>query len=523
VRSVAHFQNQKGGGRIPGLMDGKSFIAPNRWALALVLAFLFGLGLGVRLTDLTDLPLDFHPTRQLFSAIKARGIYYQASPELDIPEWKKDIALRAYRTDATLEPPILDTLVAATYRVYGERLWIARIYSSMFWMIGGIFLFLLARQLLRLDEALLALTVYLLLPYGVFASRSFQPDPLMVMFMLIGWWAAMRWARQPAWTWAVLAGLAGGLAIFVKLTAVFFISGGFIGAVLGRHSLKEALRLPQVWGIALLTILPGAVYVTYGVFLAGYLGSEFGGRFFPELLVNPFFYLRWEGKVALILGHLGLALSVLGLFFLRMRQHRVFVIALWIGYAVFGMIFNYHIASHDYYSLPLIPIAALSLGALGGVTLRRLAEQASGSVLTRIFIRVMLSFIAVMTFWQTRLELVSVDYRPQAAFWETVGDALEHQPSVIAVTQNYGYPLVYWGWQRVSLWPEARSSVFGDENGDLPSRFEWLTANKAYFLVTDFEELGRHAGLEELLQANYPIHAQGEGFIVFDLAQSLEE
>jgi 4-amino-4-deoxy-L-arabinose transferase-like glycosyltransferase len=503
-------------------MDGKSFIAPNRWALAFVLALLFGLGLGIRLTDLTDLPLDFHPTRQLFSAIKARGIYYQASPELDIPEWKKDIALRAYRTDATLEPPILDTLVAATYRVYGERLWIARIYSSMFWMIGGIFLYLLAREVLRLDEALLALTVYLLLPYGVFASRSFQPDPLMVMFMLIGLWAVMRWARQPAWTWAVLAGLTGGLAIFVKLTAVFFIAGGFIGAVLGRYSLKEALRLPQVWGMALLTILPGAAYVTYGVLIAGYLGAEFGGRFFPQLLVDPFFYLRWEGKVALILGHLGLALSVLGLFFLRMRQHRVFVIALWIGYAVFGVIFNYHIASHDYYSLPLIPIAALSLGALGGVTLRRLAEQASGSVLMRIFIRVMLSFIAVMTFWQTRLELVSVDNRPRATFWESVGEALGHQPSVIAVTQDYGYPLVYWGWQRVSLWPEKLSAVFGTENDELPRRFERLTADKAYFLVTDFDELERHPGLEDLLHENFLIHAKGDGFIIFDLTHRFE-
>ena len=49
-------------------VKSKSFIAPNRWALAFVLALLFGLGLGIRLTDLTDLPLDFHPTRQLFSA-----------------------------------------------------------------------------------------------------------------------------------------------------------------------------------------------------------------------------------------------------------------------------------------------------------------------------------------------------------------------------------------------------------------------------------------------------------------------
>ncbi|MDX1378639.1 MAG: glycosyltransferase family 39 protein, partial [Anaerolineales bacterium] len=252
-------------------VNSRSFIAPNRWALALVLALLFGLGLGIRLTDLTDLPLDFHPTRQLFSAIKARGIFYQTAP--DIPEWQRDIALRTYEAEATIEPPVIDTLVAKSYQVFGEHLWIARIYSSVFWMIGGIFFFLLARELLSLDEALLSLTVYLLLPYGVIASRSFQPDPLMVMSIVIGWWGAVRWSKQPAWKWVLVAGFAGGFAIFIKLTAIFFIAGGYIGAVLSRYSFKDALRMTQVWTMAVLTLLPGAAYTIYGLFIAEYLGS----------------------------------------------------------------------------------------------------------------------------------------------------------------------------------------------------------------------------------------------------------
>jgi 4-amino-4-deoxy-L-arabinose transferase-like glycosyltransferase len=375
---------------------------------------------------------------------------------------------------------------------------------------------------LSLDETLLALTFYLLLPYGVFASRSFQPDPLMVMLMLIGWWAAWRWSRQPAWRWALAAGLAGGLAIFVKLTAVFFVAGGFVGAVLSRRSLQQALKMPQVWVMAALTVLPGAAYTFYGVYVAGYLGSEFNGRFFPALLLSPFFYLRWEGKAAVILGHAGLALACLGWLFLRTKESRIFTAGLWAGYLAFGLMFNYHIASHDYYSLPLIPIAALTLGALGGVTVRGLAEQAQGSAVTRAFVRTSLLFIAVMTFWQTRVALLSVDYRPQAAFWAEVGEAVGHQPSVIAVTQDYGYPLVYWGWQRVSLWPEVRSEVFGVRSGSLEERFERLTSGKQLFLVTDFDELKRQEGLEAYLREHYPIRAQGQGFLLFDLTQRLD-
>lgn len=502
-------------------MDSKSFLAPNRWALAFVLALLFGLALDIRLTDLTDLPLDFHPTRQLFSAIKARGMYYQTAA--GIPEWQREAALRAYTADATLEPPLLDLLVAASYRLFGEHLWIARIYSSLFWLIGGIFLFLLAREFLSLDEALLSLTLYLFLPYGIFASRSFQPDPLMVMLIVAGWWAAVRWSRQPAWTWALAAGLAGGFAIFVKLTAVFFVAGGFGGAVLSRLSLRQALKTPQVWGMAALTALPGAAYTFYGVYVAGYLGSQFSGRFFPELLINPFFYLRWEGKIALIFGHVVLALTLLGLLFLRTRESRIFLLSVWAGYALFGVIFNYHIASHDYYSLPLVPAAALSLGALGGVTVRGLAEQAARSVWMRWLVRLLLLFSVVMTFWDVRIRLLSVDYRPQAAFWAQVGEALGHQPGVIALTQNYGYPLVYWGWQKVTLWPEVRSQVFGARAGSLAERFERLTKGKRFFLVTDFDELNRQAGLEEYLRGHYPVYAEVEGYIIFDLSRPLNE
>ena len=503
-------------------MEGqsKSFIAPNRWALAFVLALLFGLGLGIRLTDLTDLPLDFHPTRQLFSAIKARGIFYQTAP--DISEWQRDIALRTYNAEAVIEPPVIDTLVAETYKFFGEHLWIGRIYSSVFWMIGGLFFFLLARELLSLDDAFLSLTGYLLLPYGIIASRSFQPDPLMVMLIVIGWWAVVRWSREQSWVLVMVAGLTGGFAIYIKLTAVFFIAGGYIGAVLSRHSLKEVLRRSQVWVMAVLTLAPGAAYVIYGVYFAKYLGSQFNGRFFPELWTDPFFYLKWETKLALILGHLGLALALLGLLFLRSKKERIFVIALWISYAAYGMFFGHHISSHDYYSLPIVPVAALTLGALGGAVVRGLAQQAEGSVWKRGFVHVMLLFVVVMTFWQVRVEMRSVDYRPQAEYWASIGDAVGHSPSVVALTQDYGYPLVYWGWQRATVWPEYRSGVLAGNLSGFEKRFNSLTEGQIYFLVTDFEELELQPELKDQLYTNYPIYQDGDGYVIFDLTQPLK-
>ena len=51
------------------------FSSRTAWVTALII--ILSLGLAIRLYDLTDLPLDFHPTRQMLSALKARGMYYQ--------------------------------------------------------------------------------------------------------------------------------------------------------------------------------------------------------------------------------------------------------------------------------------------------------------------------------------------------------------------------------------------------------------------------------------------------------------
>jgi hypothetical protein len=110
-------------------MEQKSFFASSRLTLALTLFLLFGVALAIRLYDITDLPLDFHPTRQLFSAVKARGMYYETLP--DVPEWQREFAVQQWKAKVTIEPEILERLAASIYRYTGEQLWIPRLISSV--------------------------------------------------------------------------------------------------------------------------------------------------------------------------------------------------------------------------------------------------------------------------------------------------------------------------------------------------------------------------------------------------------
>lgn len=79
----------------------------------------------------------------------------------------------------------MEVITAALYRVIGyETLIVPRLLSVLFWLLGGVWLYLLTQALVSRSGAVIATLFYLLLPFGISASRSFQPDPLMIMLQL---------------------------------------------------------------------------------------------------------------------------------------------------------------------------------------------------------------------------------------------------------------------------------------------------------------------------------------------------
>lgn len=493
-------------------------------ARKIALLVVFTLGIATRLYDLTDLPLEFHSTRQLLSALKARGIFYENRSDA-LPE-ERSFAIQQWKFRASVEPEFFERIVAWTYQFTGEKVWVARIYSSAFWIVGGIFLYLLARRLSSEDGAIAALAVYLCLPYAVIASRSFQPDPLMTMLIILFLWAVWEWAggrtdegvsKPRSWLFAILAGLFGGFAIFIKFPAAFFIVGGGLGAALSRRSMKEALKDGQVFVMAVLGILPGAVYLIYGIFIAGYLGQQFSGRLLPALYLSPSYYLGWLNMLNLVLGGWVLAASLLGLLFLDDEKRR-FLLGLWVGYAAFGLFFNFHISTHDYYSLPLIPIAALSIAPLADSLLEKLALVAKTKFL-RLASFVILFFGLTASLWNVRNQLNAVDYRPQATMWQEISQVTDGY-NLAGLTQDYGSRMAYWGWRPITSWPAYGDLLYSSERSgaerDFEGQFAELAAKKDLFLVTDFDDLERQPFLKARLET-YPVFAQGDGYVIYDL------
>ena len=347
----------------------------------------------------------------------------------------------------------------------------------------------------------------------------------MVMLVLAFWWLFARWIRFPLWINAVLAGLLGGLAIFIKFSAAFFVIGGALGLALSRFTLRDLLRNIQVWIMALIGALPALLYVGYGVLIRGNLADAFSGRFVPALLFNPVNYLQWEVKASMAAGGVFIMLGLLGLFLVKDHNFRIFLYGLWGAYIFYGLFFNYHVATHDYYHLPFIPIVALSLSPIGdwffayltGATVRRW---------TRGAVSVVLIYGLFSVLWDVRNQMKAVDYRPEAAMWAEIGQQFEPEERVIALTQDYGSRLEYWGWRRFSAWPYVGDAGYANIRGGVFSfddLFNRYSSKMSYFLVTDFDELERQSQLQERLYRFYPVFVEGDGYLIFDLKNPLPQ
>ncbi len=489
-----------------------------RFYQKLALILLLTLGLGVRLLDLTNPPLDFHATRQMLSLNKARGMYYKNL--FSAPTEKRAFASRQWDFAAEVEPEFFERVVAYTYRFTGEQTWVARAYSSTFWVIAAFFLFLLARELTSFNGALASTAVFLFLPYGVIASRSFQPDPLMVSLVVIFWWAVFRWAKEPtSYKWAILAGMFGGFAIFIKLVAAFFIVAGGLGALLGREPLWKTLRRPQLYVMSILGIFPGVAYIVYGVWIAGFLRQQFGGRFFPALFLSPAYYIGWLGVLNLVAGGIPIMFALLSFYFIRERSAFRFLMGLWIGYFVFGLYFNYHISTHDYYSLVLIPILALSLAPLFdhlSVSLSQTDFYARAKALP-VLIVILGLFLVI---WNTRAAMKADDYRAEPAKWMEIDKVVGKDARLIGLVQDYGMRLAYWGWHFTVAWPYTGDYNYHEYRGaqfEFDKDFTESIIKKDYFIVTDFAELDKQPLLKDRLYSQYPIAFSGNGYIIFNL------
>ncbi len=492
----------------------KSFTKP--WLTTALLVVLFVAALGIRLYDLTDLPNDFYMTRQYHSLLIARGMYY--SHLTTVPAWQRTMAVAQWKGEGLIEPPIMEGVVALTYDLTGVRTWMGRLYASLFWLIGGIAIWLLAKEMSMRMGGLIAVAYFLFVPFAVTVSRAFLPDPLMVVMVAWSLWALYRWEKYRTWKLAILAGVLTGLAIFVKSVAVFPLLGAAAGLVISRLSWKRIFADKQTWAVAGITVVPSLIYYIYGTIYAN-LGSQFSLRFFPSYWTDPSFYGRWLFMAAGFSGFAAMFAALVGILLYPTNRQRFIAIGLWVGYIAYGFTFPYNFITHDYYHLPIILVVAFGLIPVADFLVRLVVEK-KGWIWQAAFAAILLFGVA-MQMWVSRNSMAAVNYRADVAYYQDLGNLIGHDKKIVEVSGDYGYRLAYWGWVEGSYWPSTMDTDLRTMAGQTApvfiAEFTQLTSGMDEFVITSLGELDKQPQLRDYLAAHYPVLAKGDGYLIYNL------
>lgn len=499
-----------------------TFFPRNGFLRVLLLGILFAGALGIRLYHIGDPPLDFHATRQYHSALLARAIYFDTSSS--VTERDKIVALAA--KPGVLEPPLMEHMTSWLYRIADrENLIIPRLMSILFWLVGAVFVYRLCVYGVSPDAALVSAAFFLFVPFGIYASRSFQPDPLMIMAVLGAVWAILRYRQVVSVRLFLVAIAFSALAVFVKPVCVFPICLAFLFTGITENGLWPTLRNTHSAVFLFLSLLPILLFYGYGMFVAGFLKGQAGGRFLPHLVTEGLFWKDWLWLALRVTGQGALVASLLGLSLVRLRLTKSLLAGMWGGYFVFGLVFTYHIHTHDYYHLMLIPIVAVSLGASAAALLRPLAAT---SGFWRWTVWGVLVFALLLYVGQAGRQLASPGAESQVQLYEEIGERVDHSTRTIFLSRSYGKPLQYHGRLAGFNWPPPVEFRVASLRGRQLQRGKelldslLLVRSPEYFIVTDCSELERQPDLKEAL-VGYSILVSTDEYRIYDLRKTPED
>jgi 4-amino-4-deoxy-L-arabinose transferase-like glycosyltransferase len=487
------------------------------WAAAVAGAV--GIGVVVRLIGIGLPPLSFHPARQLCDAMMAKGYWVHLGGVT--PPGVRDAVLSGQPGFA--EPPLIQGAAAVLYRVTGgEQLALVRALLALLWVAAVPAMWGLARRLLDRPSAYVACAVWLLLPFGVAASRSFQPDGPMAVGILLSAWALVRDDDLRTPRSRVLAVCLASATVFVKIVGVFFVAPVLV-VLLRRRLGSRWWRSRRCWADGTVIVGPALLFVSAATASGAIQGGE-EGRFFPRLLVSTSFWADWWHMAGRVVGPILVAVALAGLAMTGGRARSV-LLALLGGYVAMGLVFSYHYSSHDYYHLPLIVPVALGAGAAASRVWDRARDRSTSLVSAAAFIVVVVLGGLVAARGQYPFVEASIPDRWQVLVDQAgaMGDALDHSSGVVVVAPVYGSIEQYWGEIAGPSWPRPGDLEVAELAGAPPltprERLDQMRSQQPleWFLIADPLQYETDPELAHYLDSNFEVGARGDGWWAYRL------
>ena len=458
--------------------------------------------------------------REYDSAIIARNFYFKGNPEIE--NWRKEVVKTLRERQFILEPPLNEYLVSLVYRLIGrEELWFARPLTALYWLIGGVFLYLITRHLLAAGEAFIATAYYLLVPAGILTSRSFQPDAMMMMLFLISLYCIIQYFARPSTPRLLIAAGIVGLTVLLRPLVVFALLGTFTGLTIHIGRTWKAILQRNFSLFLLVSLALPAVYYGNGLFFSGFLREQ------SEMSFRPYLFLRrefWENWFFMAINEVGLTAflaALAGFWLIRKQLAQATLLGLLGGYILFAFTFNYHISTHPYYHLQLIPLVGISSAPLLTGLIRTLKDAAPRFW----WLPVSASILIVIAFAYKQVSnslWTQVFEDPSTA--REIGEIVQHSERAVFVAYHYGLPLEYYGEFTGTFWPRKLDYWLVPQPGEVEKSVQERLAEiefpPEYFVITNFAEYAtHHQDLGAYLETSCAQLAETDRYLIFHACQ----
>jgi 4-amino-4-deoxy-L-arabinose transferase-like glycosyltransferase len=355
------------------------------------------------------------------------------------------------------EFPILPFVAALCYKITGVQEWVGRIQGVVFFAAALPFFFLLIRRIFGEVPAVWATFFYAFAPLSIVASRAFMPDIPSLSLALAGMYFFLVWVEENDWRFLVASAVLISIALLIKLpTAVIGVPLLYLvvaavydrrnssGDSVGGHKpplqdlLKRLLASWELWLFALITLVPSAIWYWHAHRIAEtfYPYHFFGGGGFR--IMNAAWYWKIAKQTALSsLTPMLFTLAALGAFVApRGKYTRIFH---WWFAAMAVFIFAVGWGNrHQWYQLPLVPIAAVFAGCA--------CQWVASWLGSHRLVLALASVLLAAAFGISSYHCVLPFYRPAAAGLRNLGLELKEAttPSAVIIAADDGDPTVFY-------------------------------------------------------------------------------
>lgn len=324
----------------------------------LLFAFLI-LGVVLRLHHITGPLSDHHSWRQTQTAMIAANLYRDGlnlwSPRVDF--YCTEVCSKTGLL--VLEFPLYNALVALLYKIFGLSEILGRLLSIAFSTLAALLLYRLARRISGPYVALFAAAYFVLSPISVFYGRAFMPESLALcagIGTLLYFYDWLQDERRTTFNIAVIFAIT---TFLVKLPMIHIVIPMIYMAWV-KHG-RGLFRKKTLALFLTLFLIPSAIWLYHSA-TSPNLNMSWLLSDLDLLRGKDLYRIMWERLGRDVLTSVGRGLFLLGLLLgVQGTEERVFDV--WLGAAALYLLaFGMGNIVHDYYQLPLVPIASIYIG-----------------------------------------------------------------------------------------------------------------------------------------------------------------